>query len=493
MFNLSSPYYAVVDLGSNSFHMLVAREIQGCIQILEKIKRKVRLAAGLDSHFILDNEAMERGWVCLALFSSRLQSIPPDHIRIVATAALRHAKNADVFLEKAQRILGFPIKVISGEEEAHIISQGVAYTTGGEGDFFAVDIGGASTEVIIADGFEPIALTSLNMGCVTWLERYFSDRVLNKSNFDNAVQSAKQILSRISKQYCDLGWSRCVGASGTVQALQSVMLCQGLDETITLKKLQRIRDQLIDCGHFDRLEINGLVYDRALVFPSGLSILIAIFETFDIDSMLLAGGALREGLLYSMIDTVKNQDVRQCTIKSIQSRFFVDIEQAENVKETLFFLLNQCNESWLPEIVSKMLLEAAARLHEIGLSVAFKQDTEHAAYLLHNLDLPGFTGAQKRLLAAWFRSYHGDFFPIEKGEAMSIKSANRGLRLLRLAIILCHCRDKKAIPPVKLKVDGDTMNLIFPEDYLKNNALMTEKCAAESFMLAENHWKLFCY
>lgn len=287
MDNARSPLFAAIDLGSNSFHMLVVREVQGSVQTLAKIKRKVRLASGLDDNLMLSHDAMQRGWDCLSLFAERLQDIPSSNIRIVATAALRSAKNADVFIANANQILGHPITVITGEQEACTIYQGVAHTSGGKGKRLVVDIGGASTEIIIGKGFDAAALTSLDMGCVTWLEKHFKDRSLTDASFQRAVNGAKAVLAPMIKQYRELGWEMCVGASGTVQALQEIMVTQGMDETITLAKLHRLRKQAIGFGQVEELDIDGLTLERALVFPSGLSILIAIFEELGIESMTL--------------------------------------------------------------------------------------------------------------------------------------------------------------------------------------------------------------
>ncbi|KJF76885.1 guanosine polyphosphate pyrophosphohydrolase, partial [Morganella morganii] len=182
----SSSLYAAIDLGSNSFHMLVVREIAGSIQVLSRIKRKVRLAAGLDKENILSPAAMARGWQCLRLFSEHLQDIPDSQIRVVATATLRLAKNAGEFLETAAEILGHPVTVIRGEEEARLIYQGVAHTTGGSDKRLVVDIGGGSTELVTGSGTKTTELFSLEMGCVTWLERYFTDRSLTTENFAGA-------------------------------------------------------------------------------------------------------------------------------------------------------------------------------------------------------------------------------------------------------------------------------------------------------------------
>lgn len=234
----STSLYAAIDLGSNSFHMLVVREAAGSIQTLTRIKRKVRLAAGLNNDNHLSAEAMERGWQCLRLFAERLQDIPQPQIRVVATATLRLAVNAGEFIAKAQTILGCPVQVISGEEEARLIYQGVAHTTGGADQRLVVDIGGASTELVTGTGAQTTSLFSLSMGCVTWLERYFSDRNLAQENFDDAEKAARDVLRPVADELRFHGWKVCVGASGTVQALQEIMMAQGMDERITLAKLQ---------------------------------------------------------------------------------------------------------------------------------------------------------------------------------------------------------------------------------------------------------------
>lgn len=329
----SSTLYAAIDLGSNSFHMLVVREVAGSIQTLARIKRKVRLAAGLDQNNHLSHEAMQRGWQCLRLFSERLQDIPREQIRVVATATLRLASNADEFLQAAEQILGCPVQVISGEEEARLIYHGVAHTTGGPDRRLVVDIGGGSTELVTGTGAQASQLYSLSMGCVTWLERYFSDRNLGQENFERAEQAAREMVRPIAPQLRQQGWQICVGASGTVQALQEIMVAQGMDERITLPKLRQLKQRAIQCGKLEELEIEGLTLERALVFPSGLSILLAIFQELGIESMMLAGGALREGLVYGMLHLPVEQDIRIRTIRNLQRRYLIDTEQAERVSQ----------------------------------------------------------------------------------------------------------------------------------------------------------------
>ncbi|MDN3615551.1 guanosine-5'-triphosphate,3'-diphosphate diphosphatase [Vibrio gallaecicus] len=488
---VSPPLYAAIDLGSNSFHMLVVRHIDGSVQTMAKIKRKVRLAAGLDENNALSTEAMQRGWDCLSLFAERLQDIPPENIRIVGTATLRTATNVDIFLKKANDILGQKINVISGEEEAATIYKGVAHTSGGSGRRLVVDIGGASTEVIIGEGFTAKALTSLKMGCVTWLERHFKDRQLNASNFDNAIEAAKATLSPILDNYNQLGWDVCVGASGTVQALQEIMLAQGMDEVITLTKLKRLQKQAMLAERLEELEIEGLTLERALVFPSGLSILIAIFESLKIESMTLAGGALREGLAYEMVDELRHDNIHNRTIASVQSRYQMDVEYGEQVATLSQNLLLQAGgDEWISEPQASVLLTTAAKLHEIGLTIDFKKGGEHGAYLLQNLDLPGFTRAQKFCLGEIVRRYREQLTSLPEQHAVSGTSSKRILRLLRLATLLTHRRNTQLEPQVSLEVNGDNLTLSISKQWLVDNPLTAAELEIEANRQSDIGWPL---
>lgn len=488
---VSPPLYAAIDLGSNSFHMLVVRHIDGSVQTMAKIKRKVRLAAGLNENNALSTEAMQRGWDCLSLFAERLQDIPKENIRIVGTATLRTAINVDIFLEKANQILGYDINVISGEEEAATIYKGVAHTSGGSGRRLVVDIGGASTEMIIGEGFSAKALTSLKMGCVTWLERHFKDRQLTATNFNNAIEAAKSTLAPILDSYTDIGWDVCVGASGTVQALQEIMLAQGMDEVITHAKLKRLQKQAMITERLEELEIEGLTLERALVFPSGLSILIAIFDLLEIDSMTLAGGALREGLAYEMVDELRQEDIRARTIKSVQSRYQMDVSYGEQVAVVAQTLLEQAGaEEWVSEPQAGVLLQTAAKLHEIGLTIDFKKGGEHSAYLLQNLDLPGFTRAQKHYLGELTRRYREQLTSLPEQHAISGTSSKRILRILRLAILLTHRRNPALEPEFKLATDGNNLTLTLSKQWLADNPLTAAELEIESNRQTDIGWPL---
>ncbi len=488
----SSSLYAAIDLGSNSFHMLVVREIAGSIQIISRVKRKVRLAAGLDSNNMLSDQAMERGWQCLRLFSEHLQDIPSSQIRVVATATLRLAKNADIFVEKANKILGNTVKIIQGEEEARLIYQGVAHTTGGPEQRLVVDIGGGSTELVTGNGAKAQQLFSLEMGCVTWLERYFNDRSLTEENFAQAEAAAHAVIAPVADALKKHGWKICVGASGTVQAIQEIMIAQGMDELITLNKLQQLKHKAIQCHKLEELEIDGLTFERALVFPSGLAILIAIFEALEIENMTLAGGALREGLVYGMLELPIEQDIRARTLRNIQRRFQVDIEQAARVRQLAEYFFLQVSKDWGLDSRCRDLLSSACALHEIGLSIDFRKGSEHASYLINNLDLPGFTPAQKRLLAALLRNQQGpiDLSTLNQQNALPMQQAYSLCRLLRLAIIFASRRRDDTLPALRLNAKANMLCITLPHKWLEEHPLRAENLQQEAQWQGYANWPL---
>ncbi|WP_338365174.1 guanosine-5'-triphosphate,3'-diphosphate diphosphatase [uncultured Pseudoalteromonas sp.] len=484
--------YAVIDLGSNSFHMLIAKSIAGGLQTIGRVKRKVRLAAGLDKDNVLSTEAMQRGWECLALFAERLQDIPKQNITIVATATLRLATNADIFKTQAEKILGHTINVISGELEARTIYKGVAHTSSCSGKQLVIDIGGASTEVVIGKGFEALHYKSLNMGCVTYLERYFKDCQLNDANFNAAIKAAREVIDEIALEYKQAGWKIASGASGTVQAIQEIMVAQNLDDLLTLERLYKIKEQSITFSTIAALDLPGLSEERRLVFVSGLAILIALFESLGIEKMGLAGGALREGVLYSMVPELHNNDIRKRTVDGFMDRYHVDQKQANRVSSLVTLLAEQVGESW-PQVSENALslLKTAAQLHEIGLLIEYKQYHKHTAYIIENTEMPGFSQSEQKVIAAVANAHRSDiqissFDPLG---AHSILSQYL-VRLLRIAVILSMRRQDDVLPKIELSVKNDTLDLKFANNWLKEHPLMASELQQESKLQSKLGWKL---
>jgi len=488
-------YYAAVDLGSNSFHMVIVHVVNGSIQIIGKVKQKVRLAAGLNEDLLLDELSMERGWQCLQTFSERLQDIPASNIKVVATATLRLATNAQVFITKAEEILKHNLNVISGEEEARQIYLGVAYTSANQGNSLVIDIGGASTEIIVGNDMQPIFLKSIDMGCVTFMERYFDGGVISDDNFEQAKEAAKALLSPVADGFLCFDWENCLGASGTPQAITEILVAQGISDAIRLEYLYHLQKQCVECSDIKHLEIEGLDDSRKAIFPSGLAILISLFETLNIQHMNISGGALREGLIYGMLDNVQENDRREQTLNQAIARYHIDSLHAQMVKSVATKLCHQlCTQQNICHLDTEAILGAAALLHESGLHIEYKKHHEHGAYILKHIELPGFTRLQraaiKDLVAhhrmtippQTFSNYHEEYQPMLLGL----------LRILRIAVVMCLRRQNKHIPEVHLSCEGNSWTLTFPEGWLKSHPLINAELANESWLQHKAGWSLTC-
>lgn len=487
----SSPQlYAAVDLGSNSFHMVVVSVAKGHVQIINRIKQKVRLASGLDDENMLDDDSMQRGWQCLAMFAERLQDIDSENIRIVATATIRLANNAESFIQEAERILNHSIRVISGEEEAKQIYRGVAYTSVSQGNTLVIDIGGASTEVVVGNGLEPLDLVSLNMGCVTYMDRYFPDGKLTKKAFNNAIKAAKEMLKPVLKQFVVFNWEQCLGASGTPQAIDEMLTAQGLNDHIRLPHLLRFKEDCCSCKHIDKLALVGLHEHRRSIFPSGLAILIALFESLKIDAMQISGGALREGIIYNMLEERHPLRERVQTLEQLVERFHIDQQQANRVKNLSLHFLQQLQIPNPPGFDLKVVLEVAAMLHEIGLQIEYKKHHLHGAYILQNLPLIGFNRQQQDCIRILVKNHRENIdteslqtlFP-ELRQGLSVL-----IRIIRLADLLCVRRKDDVLPNIQLSWKDALLKVEFPENWLVQHPLIHAELTAEKLMQAEVSW-----
>jgi exopolyphosphatase/guanosine-5'-triphosphate,3'-diphosphate pyrophosphatase len=454
---------AAIDMGSNSFHLLVANYQEDRLQVVARLGEKVQLAAGLDAEGRLDEATMQRALDCLARFSPFLDDITPGQIRVVGTNALRDATNSQAFIERVETLLGQRIEIIAGREEARLIYLGAAHALAEDGRRLIVDIGGGSTELIIGEQFEPIALESLRMGCVTYRQRFFADGEINEKRMRRAELAALSELANIQRPYLRLGWKDPVGSSGTIKAAATVIAATGAasDGMITREGLNRLRERLVRCKRLEKVAMEGLKADRAHVFPAGVAILSAIFEAFDLETMRYADGALREGVLYDMVGRNSPEDSRLKTLEGLVRSYGVDRRQAENVANTALALLDQVRDAWNLDDDQARFLAWASRLHEIGLAISHSQFHRHGAYLLEHSDLAGFSRPEQRLLAFLVRA-HRRKFPLKEWQALPTSERHthaRLARLLRLAVLLNHSRPEQAIEPPTLEADGDALRL----------------------------------
>ncbi|AWK14321.1 exopolyphosphatase [Candidatus Fukatsuia symbiotica] len=469
---------AAIDLGSNSFHMVIARIVNGALQVLGRLKKRVHLAEGLDNNNLLSQEAMERGLSCLALFAERLQGFSPDNIRVVATHALRQAANADVFLQRAALVIPYPIEIISGHEEALLIFRGVEHTQPEKGRKLVIDIGGGSTELVIGEDFKPLLVESRPMGCVSFAKKFFPDGEINKINFQRAQLATTQKLETLASQYKTQGWQYALGTSGSIKTVTEILLAMGeKDGLITVERLQLLRDQVLQFNHVNTLKLPGLPEDRRSIFIPGLAIISGIFDTLAINTLRFSDSALREGVLYEMEGRFRHQDIRQRTAQSLVDHYNIDRNQARRVMQTSqqLYAQWQMQNSKLVQPHLTPLLKWAAMLHEIGLSINHSAMQRHSAYILQHTNLPGFNQEQQLLLAMLVR-FHRKTIKLEELPKFNLFKKKHYLpliQLLRLSTLLNNQRQATTTPEsLQLITHDNHWTLRFPQDYLAQNNLL---------------------
>src|SRR6202045_4190177 len=409
---------AAVDLGSNSFHMVVARHSHGQLVILDRLREMVRLAAGLGDSGRLDDTATERALRCLERFGQRLRAVRADSVRVVGTNALRHARRKRWFLEHARAALGHPIEIISGLEEARLIYSGVVHTSPMSPDKrLVIDIGGGSTEAVIGEGFNPLLLESLSVGCVGLSAAYFEDGRISAKRLERARTAVRLELEPVQEAYRKMGWLQAFGSSGTVRVISDVSRSLNPESThITLDNLNLLAERVIAAGHVDELDLPEVDAERAPVFPAGLAIMMEVVENFGIDRVRVAEGAMREGLLYDLMGRFTDEDARERSVRAMGKRYHVDESQAERVETTAVGLLEQVESDWgLEDPLAESVLRWAARLHETGLDIAHSKYQRHSAYLLQHADMPGFPREEQLLVSALVGGHrrHLSYEPLE--------------------------------------------------------------------------------
>ncbi|MDX7717554.1 exopolyphosphatase [Aeromonas caviae] len=491
---MDNSLYAAVDLGSNSFHMVIARLTEGRMQIIDRIKERVRLAEGMDEQRRMSPEAMARGLDCLALFAERLTNIKPDQIRIAGTYTLRRASNARDFVREAAKVLNHPIEIISGQEEARLIYQGVAHTQHIEGQVLVVDIGGGSTELIIGEGFSPLALTSRKMGCVSFTQSFFGNGKLGEKAFNAAVLEAQHQLAPIINQYRKLGWQSCLGSSGSIRTVRDVL--QGeewTDGAITLAGLERLKEEMLKHKRVDQLKLAGLTEERQGVFAAAVAILLGLFTSLPIERMEYSDGALREGLLYEFEERLQHHDIRERTALALSTHYRIDKRQATRVESSVLSLFDALSGPWeMPEEPYRAILGWAARLHEIGLAINYSGIHKHSAYILQNTDLPGFNQDDQALLAALVR-FHRKGLKLSELPALpnhDEQTVLRCIRILRLAVAAHHRRQDNLLPEWNVQAAGDQLVVTLPLDWCDENKLLMQNLEKEHRYCHEQGWPL---
>lgn len=467
---------AAIDLGSNSFHMIVASLRHGELVIVDRLREMVRLAAGLTATRNLSLEAQQKALDCLQRFGQRLKGMPPGSVRAVGTNTLRVARNAGQFLLLAEQALGHPIEIISGIEEARLIYQGVAQSLDPDGKRrLVMDIGGGSTEYIIGIDRTPMQKESLHMGCVSMSLAHFPDGKITAKRYKRAVIAAQMELEPFEKIFRSGCWDEAVGASGTLRAIEKVLTASGWSKGgVTPEGLNRLADAMLSAGQADKLQLPELSQDRKPVLPGGLAILQATFKSLAIPHMKVADRALREGLLYDLLGRINHEDVRARTVAAMANRYHVDHDHAGRVRQTLRLLLEQFESiAGVDREALTQWLDWAAQLHEIGLDIAHSQYHKHGAYIIENADLPGFSRQDQKLLATLVRTHRRKLSPkLFKDLAVPWNDAAKSVAiLLRLAVLLNRSRHPSALPAIALSLTGTRVELRFPHHWLEDHPL----------------------
>lgn len=480
--------FAALDLGSNSFHLLIASFQDDKLRVIDRHKDMVRLAAGLDDDGLLSDEAQQRALDSLAKIANRLRGVPRSQVRIVGTNTLRAASNAGDFMQRAEAILGLPINIISGTEEARLVYLGVANDLAVEQQKrLVIDIGGGSTE-LVAGKQNPKLLESLPMGCVSYSMRFFSGGDISEKAFKRAVNAARQLISPYVEQYRDQ-WQEVVGSSGTIRAIAKIAAEMTLCDAghITREAMQAIKAQLLTAKHSSELELAGLSDDRREVFAGGFAVLYALFKEMDINDLHTSAYAVREGIIFDLAGRFHHKDRRDETIRQLVEQYHIDPLQGERIADLC--------KRWLPALEPRMnsdyqeaekLLVWAAQLHELGLAIAHGGYHKHGAYILKNADLSGFSRQEQARLSMLVLNHR------RKPKTLGIAEYGAApdwmmISLLRLACLFYRRRQAFSLSSaISLQSpEADLIQLRLPQNWLDANPLSAADLDDEADILAK--------
>ncbi|MCY3641026.1 MAG: Ppx/GppA phosphatase family protein [Gammaproteobacteria bacterium] len=465
---------AALDLGSNSFHLIVAQESGGHLQTLDKIREMVRLAEGLGDRQRLTAAASHRALACLERFGQRLRHLRRENVRVVGTNALRKARDSEAFIESAERALGHRVEIISGREEARLIYLGVSHALEDNYDRrLVIDIGGGSTELILGRQFQPEVMESLYIGSAAQSQQCFADGAITRRAFRQAINHCLRELEAVRSLYPESAWDVAIGASGTLLAVRDVLAGLRKSEAGYIRPdgVANLMDRLIEAKRLDRIDLPGLSPERRPVFPGGVAVLAAVIEALNVECLEVSEGSLREGLLQDLLGRVHHQDIRDATVRNLMDRYHVDAAHAKRVRDTALALLAQVAVSWrLQAAEHRLLLAWAADLHEVGMDIAHNQYHKHGGYLLAHMDMPGFSRLDQSQLATLVR-LHRRKFAVDDQALPAEGEILRLTALLRLAVILHRSRSNDALPHVAIEADGGQMVVTLFKEWLAKHPL----------------------
>ncbi|MCK4840798.1 MAG: exopolyphosphatase [Methylococcales bacterium] len=456
---------AAIDLGSNSFHMIVCKLENGKLRTIDRLREMVRLASGLDSHKNLDQKTQEKALACLERFGQRIRNFPAGSVRIVGTNTLRTAKNSQEFILKAEKALGHRIDIIAGIEEARLIYQGVANSLGSDANSrFVMDIGGGSTEYIIGINDTAQSKESLSMGCVTVSNKFFKDGVISKKAFKRASLYVQQKLGPYQRKFNSKNWDEAIGASGSLRSIHKVLIAtKWSNNGITQAGLKKLVEHIVKCKHVDELQLPELSDERLPVFLGGVVIINATFQKLNIEQMTVSDGALREGLVHDLLGRIYDHDIRSKTVTTIAEHYHTNKAHSDRIQQTVNSILNQLDSTCCTENRKNIsqIMNWAVSLHEIGHDIAHSQYHKHSAYIIENGDFSGFSRQDQLLLATLVHTHRKKFATsrFKKLPKPWNKDAPYLTITLRLAILLHRNRHTHKSPEFKILINTQTASI----------------------------------
>ena len=466
---------AAIDIGSNSFHLIIARLEHGEPRTIDRLRDNVRMAAGLRANGSLSSDCRSAAMECLARFGQRIATIPSSHVRVVATNSIRRLAAPQHFLSEAEAVLGHPVNVVSGHEEARLIFLGVTHGLPlSDERRLVIDIGGGSTEFIIGHGLTPLHTQSVQAGCIASTQRFFSDVKLTKKRWKQAKDGIRLLLQPFAKDYRKTGWGTAYGSSGSANAIHAMVRAMALsDHGITKESLDILRETLLAQGRINTLKLPGLTAERAPVIAGALVILETAFDTLGIEQLYTSDNSMREGMLWDLIGHTQATDPRTISVNALAKRYHVDEAQTDRVLDTALMLFDQIASSWKLSTESRKWLSWAAKLHEIGLAIAHTQYHHHGFYILRHADLSGFSSQEQQLLATLVATHRRKpdkatfaMLPLRYRQIARYMAA-----VLRLATLLRRSRHDASLPPIRLVAKSQNIELHVPAAWLKQHPL----------------------
>ena len=477
--------YAAVDLGSNSFHMLVARRENGELRVIDRIREMVRIAGGLDAGGRLDDATRSRALECLARFGQRLAEIPGHQVRAVGTQTFRRLKNPQHFLVVAETALGCPIDIISGREEARVVWLGVSEGTPfAESPRMIIDIGGGSTEIAAGTTLDPEFTESIQFGCVAVTRKAFGKGRITRRRWQRAADEIETELQAIAPQLARTGWRHAIGSSGTIRAVQSIVAAckEAVPGPIEAAHVDDLAQAVIESGRVERVDLPGLSSSRQPVIAGGLLVLQACMRTFGITTLEVSPFALREGLLHDLVGRLEHRDPREKTVQGMAERFQADRRQAERVRDFALCAFEQLAEPFALRRIHRDLLDWSCRLHEIGLGIAHSHYQLHSGYIVEHSDMAGFTRQEQQFMAFLLRHQRRKLpdTALDQLPARLHESARTMLSIIRLAVALARSRTDADLPDFSIsRTDVRTLLLALPKGWLRSHPLSARSLELE--------------